>query len=120
VAKTPWAETDGERITLHNVRNCDYRTETDYTARWETRNVDLAHLSGLDLAINYWGSAWMAHPIVSFQFDNAPPICFSIETRKEIGESYSAVGGIYRQFELIYVCADELDVVRLRTCFRHG
>ena len=120
VAETAWAEIDGDRVTLHNVRNCEYRTETDYTPRWETRTVDLARLRGLDLAINYWGSAWMAHPIASFQFEDAPPVCFSIETRKEIGESYSAVGGLYRQFELIYVCADERDVLRVRTNYRHG
>ena len=120
VAETPWAEIDGERVTLHNVRNCEYRTETDYTPRWETRTVDLARLRGLDLAINYWGSAWMAHPIASFEFEDAPPVCFSIETRKEIGESYSAVGGLYRQFELVYVCADERDVLRVRTNYRQG
>jgi uncharacterized protein DUF4105 len=74
-----------------------------------------------DLAINYWGSPWMAHPIASFQFADAPPICFSIETRKEIGESYSAIGGLFRQFELIYVAAaDERDVIRVRTNFRRG
>lgn len=120
VAEMPWAEIHGDHVTLHNVRNCDYRTETDYTPRWETREVDLAHLSGLDIAINYWGSAWMAHPIASFQFDDAPPVCFSIETRKEIGEEYSAIGGLYRQYELVYICADERDVLRVRTNYRHG
>lgn len=120
VAETAWAEIDGDRVTIHNVRNCEYRTETNYTPRWETRTVQLSQLTGLDLAINYWGSPWMAHPIASFQFADAPPLCLSIETRKEVGESYSAVGGLYRQFELIYVVADERDVVRVRTNFRKG
>ncbi len=118
VARTAWAEIDGDRLTLHNVRNCQYRTETDFTPRWETRVVELSHLRAIDLAITYWGSKWIAHPIVSFQFDNALPICFSVETRLEKGESYSAIGGLYRRCELIYVCADERDVVRLRTNFR--
>ena len=120
VAQEPWAEVKGDEVTLHNVRNCDYRTETDYTPRWETRTVRLSQLTGIDLAINYWGSPWMAHPIASFQFANAPPLCFSIETRKEIGESYSAIGGFFRQFELIYVAADERDVIRVRTNFRRS
>lgn len=120
VAQTAWAEINGDRVTLHNVRNCEYRAELDYTPRWETRTVDLSRLCGMDLAINYWGSEWMAHPIVSFQFEDAPPVCFSIETRKEAGESYSAVGGIYRQFELICICADERDVIRVRSNFRQG
>jgi hypothetical protein len=82
--------------------------------------VRLSNLTGIDLAINYWGSPWMAHPIASFQFADAPPLCFSIETRKEIGESYSAIAGFFRQFELIYVVADERDVIRVRTNFRRG
>jgi hypothetical protein len=120
VAETAWAEINGDDVTIHNVRNCEYRTETDYTPRWETRALKLSQLTGIDLAITYWGSPYMAHPIASFQFADAPPICFSIETRKEIGESYSAIAGFYRQYELIYICADERDVIRLRTNYRHG
>jgi hypothetical protein len=120
VAVSAWAEVKGDEIVLHNVRNNDYRTETDYTPRWETRTVRLSRITGIDLAVNYWGSPYMAHPIVSFQFSDSPPVCFSIETRKEKGESYSAIGGIYRQYELIYIVADERDVVRVRTNFRKG
>jgi hypothetical protein len=120
VAETAWAEITGDDITLYNVRNCDYRTETDYTPRWETRTVRLSQITGIDIAINYWGSPWIAHPIVSFQFADALPVCFSIETRKEIGEDYSAIGGLYRQYELIYIVADERDVIRVRTNYRHG
>lgn len=120
VAQTAWAEIKGDEITLHNIRNCEYHTDTDYTPRWETRTVRLSQLTGIDLAICYWGSPYMAHPIASFQFADAPPVCFSIETRKEIGEKYSAIGGFYRQFELIYIAADERDVIRLRSTFRKG
>ncbi len=120
VAQTPWAEIRGDEVTLRNVRNCDYVTETNYTPRWETRTVRLSRITGIDIALTYWGSPWMAHPIVSFQFADAPPIAVSIETRKEIGESYSAVRGFFRQFELIYIVADERDVIRLRTNYRQG
>src|SRR5438034_6132336 len=120
VAQLAWAEINGDEVALHNIRNCDYRTETDYTARWETRTARISHITGIDLAINYWGSPWIAHPIVSFQFADTLPVCFSIETRKQAGQSYSAVRGLYRQFELIYVVADERDVIRVRTNYRHG
>jgi len=120
VAETAWAEINGDDVTIHNVRNCDYRSETDYTPRWETRAIKLSQTTGVDIAITYWGSPLIAHPIVSFLFSDALPVSFSIETRKEIGESYSAIGGLYRQYELIYICADERDVIRLRTNFRHG
>jgi hypothetical protein len=120
VAALADAAIDGEQVTIHNVRNFDYRTETDFTPRWETRTVLVSQITGLDLAINYWGSPWMAHPIASFQFADVPPVCFSIETRKQLGQAYSAIGGLYRQFELIYIVADERDVIRLRTNYRHG
>lgn len=118
VARLAWAEIDGDVVTLHNVRNCDYRSVSDYTPRWETRAVRISQLTGIDLAINYWGSPWMAHPIASFQFADSPPLCFSIETRKQTGQSYSAIGGIYRQFALTYIVADERDVIRVRTNYR--
>ena len=118
VAKEAWADIQGDQVTLHNVRNCDYRTESDYTPHWETRTVHISQITGIDLAINYWGSPWIAHPIVSFQFADAPPLCFSIETRKKLGQTYSTIGGLYRQFELIYIVADERDVIRLRTNYR--
>lgn len=120
VAQLARAEINGDVVTFHNVRNCDYRTDTDYTPRWETRTVRLSQLTGIDMAIDYWGSPYMAHPIVSFQFADAPPLCFSIETRKKKGQSYSAIGGLYRQFELVYTVADERDVIRVRTNYRKG
>src|SRR6266542_4353169 len=119
VAKEAWADIQGDEVMLHNVRNCDYRTETDYTPHWETRTVRISQITGIDLAINYWGSPWIAHPIVSFQFADAPPLCFSIETRKKLGQTYSTIGGLYRQYALIYLVADERDVIRLRTNYRH-
>lgn len=120
VAQLAWADVSGDEVTFHNVRNCVYRTESDYTPVWETRKVNMSKLTGIDIAICYWGSPSMAHPIVSFQFADALPVCFSIETRKNVGEQYSAIGGIYRQYELIYTVADERDVMRVRTNFRKG
>jgi hypothetical protein len=119
VAQLAWADINGDEFTFHNVRNCDYRTATDYTPHWETRTVRLSQITGIDLAIDYWGSPWIAHPIVSFQFADAPPLCFSIETRKTVGQTYSTIGGLYRQYALIYLVADERDVIRLRTNYRN-
>ena len=118
LAQTAWAEINGDEFTIHNVRNCDYRTKTDFTPRWETRTVRLSQITGMDLAINYWGSPWIAHPIVSFQFSHGLPLCFSIETRKTVGQQYSTLEGFYRQYTLIYVVAEERDCIRLRTNYQ--
>lgn len=120
VAETGWAEINGNLVTVHNVRNFDYKTETDYTPRWDTRTVDVSKIRGADILITYWGSPWIAHPIISFQIGDSEHLAFSIEVRKEIGEGYSAVKGFFRQFELMYIVADERDVIRLRTNYRKG
>jgi hypothetical protein len=111
---------DGEQVIIEGVRNFEYRSETDFTPRYETGTFTLGQLRGLDLFVTYWGSALIAHPILSFDFGDEGRICFSIETRSERSETYSALRGFYRQFELIYVAADERDVIRLRTSFRKG
>ena len=120
VAETPWAEVRGDQAVIHNVRNFDYITETDYKPKWETRTYDLSQIQSMDLYMNYWGSPAIAHTILSFEFANSPPIAFSIETRKQDGQSYSAILGFFRQYSLIYVMADERDVVRVRTNYRKG
>jgi Domain of unknown function (DUF4105) len=118
VAVLAGARIEGTRLTVENVRNNAYRTETDYTARYETRVFDLAGLRSVDLFVSTWGSPLIAHTILSFGFAGDTYLAISIETRKTRGEDYSAVKGFFKQYELIYVVADERDVVRLRTNFR--
>jgi hypothetical protein len=118
VARLPHAELDGDRLTLENVRNFDYRSETDFTERWETRTYDLSQLDHLDFFMSYWASPKIAHTIMSWAFKDGQHLAVSIETRKEVGESYDAIAGFFRQYELYYVVADERDVIRLRTNYR--
>ena len=120
VALTSHIKLDGDMVTIHNLRNFDYRSTEDFTPRYELRKVDLRKLRGMDVFINYWGSPYMAHPIFSYDFGDDGRVCFSIETRPEKGESYSALGGLYRRFELFYVVADERDVIRVRSNYRSG
>jgi hypothetical protein len=120
LAVLSYAEINGNQVTFHNIRNCDYRTDTDLDVRHYDRTFDLDRLQTVDLYLVHWGSPHMAHTIVSFGFGDDEYLSFSIETRKERGEGYSAVKGLFRQFEIIYVVADERDVVRVRTNYRRG
>ncbi len=120
VACLPYAEIDGNRVTVHNIRNCDYRTETDYTVRYYDKTFDISKLDHIDLYLVNWGIKYISHTMISFGFQGDDYLCISIETRKEKGEGYSTIKGFFRQYELIYVVADERDLVRLRTHYREG
>ena len=119
VAVLPRATVDGDTITVHNIRNFDYRSETDYTPAYYDRTFDLRKLEGVDLVAVYWMGPAIAHTFVSFAFSDGEHLAVSIETRKEKNEGYSTLKGFFRQYELVYVVADERDVVRLRTNYRH-
>jgi hypothetical protein len=117
-AQTASADISGDQVTIHNIRNCDYRTEQDYTCQWDVRSYNLANLRGADLFITWWGSPWIAHPITSFDFGDQGHVAVSIETREVTGQSYSAILGFFHQYTLAYTLADERDVIRLRTNYR--
>jgi len=118
VARLPYATIQGDVVTIHNVRNFDYRTESDFDARWETRSYDLSKLDSGDLIAVYWAGKAIAHVMLSFGFAGKDYLAVSIETRKEKGEAYSTLAGFFRQYELYYVVADERDVIRVRTTYR--
>jgi hypothetical protein len=118
VAVLPWAEFDGDRVTVHNIRCCDYRSESDFTVRHRDDTFDLSRLTGVDLFHVYWGSPSIAHTMLSFGFEDGRHLCLSVETRREQGEVYDALKGFFRQYELMYVFADETDLVKLRTNHR--
>ena len=119
VAVLPHADIEGDIVTVHNIRNFDYRSETDYTPAYYDKRFDMRKLEGADLVAVYWMGPAVAHIFISFAFSGGDHLAISIETRKEKGEEYSTLKGFFRQYELYYVVADERDVIRLRTNYRN-
>jgi len=105
---------------IHNVR--DFRSrgpgDGDFEERWEARTYDPSTLQGFDMFLSFWGPTAITHTIASWDFADGPPLAISIETRKERGESSSAVLGFFRQYELYCVVADERDVIGVRAAHR--
>jgi hypothetical protein len=118
VDRTAWAEFAGDQITIHNLRNCDYHTETDYSNCWNDRTIYLSQIKAADFFLTNWGLSFASHPIISFQFGDNEHIAFSIEARYRPGQAYSTLLGFFRQYGLIFVVADERDLIRLRTNYR--
>ncbi|MEQ9380082.1 MAG: DUF4105 domain-containing protein [Pirellulales bacterium] len=91
VAVMPRATIDGDQVHITGFRNFEYRTAEDFTEHYEERDVLLSHLTSVDLYISYWALGPVGHTLLSFNFDNAPPVCVSIETRPEVGEGFSPI-----------------------------
>jgi Domain of unknown function (DUF4105) len=105
---------DGDRLSVRDVRNFSWRSEADYTERWEQRTYDLTKLRSLDLFLVYWMGPSIAHTIMSFGFEDGRYLDFSIELRRTQNDQYSAVAGFFKTHELIYIGADERDLMTLR------
>lgn len=118
VLTLPSATVAGQYVTLHNIRNVAYRTETDFTPQYYDKTFDLRQLDTVDLLTSYWAGNTIAHVFVSFGFGGRDYVAVSVEIRKERHENYAALRGFFKQYELIYVVADERDVIRLRTTYR--
>jgi hypothetical protein len=115
VAVLPSAVRDGDTITIENIRNFEYHLLDDFIPRYETRMVHLSRLRSADIIFFNWGSRWMSHPVLVFDFGTDDRICMSIEVRYRKQQDYSILRSLYRQQELIFVVADERDVILRRT-----
>ncbi len=123
VAVMPRASVNGDVVRLTNVRDFDYRSVDDFAVHYEQREVRLSHLTGIDFYVSHWSNGLIGrligHTFLSFDFDDAPPLCVSIEVRPVVGQGYDPVASLFKQYELIYVVGDEDDLVRVRTNYRH-
>ncbi len=118
VEKLAFATIEGDLVTVHNVRNFTYKSEFEYEPAYYTKTYDLNELENVDLFSTYWMGPAIAHTMLSFNFGEDAHLVVSIEARKEKGEAYSTTKGFFRQFELVYIVADEHDLVKLRTNYR--
>jgi hypothetical protein len=118
-AVLPGISIDGNSVHIKNIRNFEYRSTTDYTPRYYDKTFSLDKIRSVDYMVEpFSGNSGAAHTLVSFGFDDGSYVAISVEIRKEKGESFSAVKGLLRQYELMYVIADERDVIKLRSNYR--
>lgn len=115
VARMSYGEVNGSVVTLHNVRDFNWRSETDFDEHWISQDYDLQTLKSVDMFLSYWMGPVIAHTLVSFGFEDGRHVVFSVEIRKEKHEAFSAIGGFFKEFELSLIAATEQDIVRTRS-----
>jgi hypothetical protein len=121
-AVVPQAEVLGNNVTIHNVRNCRYYANDVYLVDYYDKTFDFNSVRSVDFIVApFTGMPALAHTMLSFKIrgpdGKSDYLAVSVETRKERTETYSPMKGSARQYELIYVLADERDVIQYRTNF---
>lgn len=117
------ADPSGTSIAIRNVRQCRYYTPDDYDVFWQTRTIDPARIDEVWYVVEPFApSSAAAHTFLSFGINDGKGhhryLAVSVEIRRELDEQFSPVAALFRRFELIYVIADEADVIALRAIHR--
>ena len=113
------AEVRGNTVQLHRLRNFSYTAEETFTPAYDDRTYDLDKLETVWFIVTPFSRRWRgpAHTFVSFGFSDSQYVAISVEARREPGETYGPLTGLFRQFELIYVIGDERDLIGSRAAF---
>lgn len=116
----PFAEFHDDSITVRNIRNFSYESRDSYTPSYYDRTIHLAEIESVDYIVEPLASIAAAHTLLSFGLTDGSFIAISVEIRKEQGEEFSPLMGIFREYELMYVVVDERDALGLRAVHREN
>lgn len=115
----PTAEIKDNLVSIHNIRNFSYTSTTNYTRAYYDKTFDLNKIKKVWYVVEpFSGIPGSAHTFLSFEFENNQFVSISVEIRKEKGETYDPIKGLFNKYELMYVIADERDVIKLRSNYR--
>jgi len=114
------AEFNGNKVTIKNVRNFRYGPEEkDMRPGYYDRTYNLDKVKQVWYIVEPFNQDEVAaHTFVSFEFENGDFLAITIEARKTKDQKYSMWKGMIRTYPLIYIAADERDVVLLRANLR--
>lgn len=109
----------GTMVRLDSLRSFRHRGAGQVTPAWTSRTYDLDQLTSVWFVLTPFSRQWRgpAHSFVTFGFGDSQFVSISVEARRETGERYGALAGLFRSFELIYVIGEEPDLIGQRAAF---
>lgn len=114
-AVLPSADIQDSEVTVHNIRDCHWRSADDVAVAHYDKTFDLDKLTSVDfIVVPFNEEPSVAHTMLSFGFEDGEHVALSIEIRRERGEAYSAIKGFFQQYEIMYLLASERDVIQRR------
>jgi len=115
----PYAKINGDVAHVYNIRNFKYKTEDNYNKEYYNKEFNLSEIKSAYYILEpFRGCRGVAHTFLSFEFKNNKFIAISVEIRKKKGDKFSAIKGLFRGFEIMYVIGDERDLIGLRANHR--
>lgn len=125
---------DKNQVHISNIRNFTYSSTTAYEVNYYDKTFDIQSLDKVWYIVEpFSGIPGSAHTMLSFEFATKTTtatatntvtetkrdfLAISVEIRKEKGESFHPIKGLFNQYEIMYVIADEKDAIQLRTNHR--
>jgi hypothetical protein len=120
----PTIKLTNNAVTFENIRDFSYTSEFEYTKAYKDKTFPVTNLQSVDYIVVPFGSIGGAHTFLSFGFLNEAGeieyVAISVEIRKEKQETFSALKGLMREYEIMYVVASEEDAIQLRTNHRNN
>jgi hypothetical protein len=123
-AVLPYVEFQGNQAIVRNVRNCKYFSNDVYMVDYYDKTIDLDRVEGVDfIVVPFKATPALAHVMISFELSQPggtrDHMAVSVETRKQRDQDYNPVKGAANEYELMYVVADERDVIQYRTNYNN-
>jgi hypothetical protein len=124
--KLPKFEIQNNIVKIKDFRDYHYSKDKFVSANYVDRTVDVNKLERVWFVLEpfdankYIKFDGIAHTYFVFDFKDSDPVGISVEARREKGEVFNLVPGLFNQFELMYVWASEGDLTGRRVLVGHN